>query len=685
MQHGGPELDDAIEVIPNRLYWKAVDTLPQDTARAHFFSVEDELEYQPFAYDFGPLSLGLVYEYCKRVDGLLALPRLSNRALVHCCSPDPRHKANAVLLISLYRVIVQRLPVSAAFAPFRVIANTLRPFRDASALPTSVFHLTVEDCLLGMEKAIELGWFDYKTFDAETYNTLDSIDTCGMNWIMPNKFLAFAGPSETPVEEGLPVFTPEHYLPIFRKLGIKLVVRLNSPQYDRAKFTQAGFQHLDLFFKDGSCPSSEIITKFLYMVEAEAGAVAVHCKAGLGRTCTLMGLYAMKHCQFPARAFIGWARMCRPGSVLGPQQQFLVDMQPEMFHEGTLMASPLAAREARSGARVLLKSPSMCDKERALAESYEDKGQGDRLCQARGQMMRPDLIRKSNSTGSIGGLQTPMSPNRRSMGGLSNAAIPDTPSDMNRSPLSPMARSPVAMLAHAHGIGSLLVGRRSPSKGMNSQPELRASEQRGGSSSASQVAAAMSIDAGSRPTGGEAAPMTPTGSFGNASLPRGLQQTPGAVIGDRTPERADSAAGGQRLPDGRRAHMSNAATSAANIAATPGKTMIGSTPPSFVTPLAIKQGRFLAAAAGNKGGELSPFLQRFPQGGMQTRLPDLGSKSGQGLNPYDHRHCFAARGAAGLRRSRSTSGLSASPTSCGGAGAGGDYRRNVWRRAVHAE
>ena len=51
--------------------------------------------------------------------------------------------------------------------------------------------------------------------------------------------------------------------------------------------------------------------------------MAIHCKAGLGRTGSLIAAYAMKHYRFPADAFIGYIRICRPGSVLGPQQQFL--------------------------------------------------------------------------------------------------------------------------------------------------------------------------------------------------------------------------------------------------------------------------------------------------------------------------------------------------------------------------
>jgi hypothetical protein len=65
-----------------------------------------------------------------------------------------------------------------------------------------------------------------------------------------------------------------------------------------------------------------------------AGAVAVHCKAGLGRTGTCIGAYVMKHYGFTAREVIGWMRVCRPGTVIGPQQQFLEEIQHQMWEEG---------------------------------------------------------------------------------------------------------------------------------------------------------------------------------------------------------------------------------------------------------------------------------------------------------------------------------------------------------------
>ena len=42
----------------------------------------------------------------------------------------------------------------------------------------------------------------------------------------------------------------------------------------------------------------------------------------------------MKHYYFPAAAFIGWIRIVRPGSILGPQQNYLIEMEKIMRQEG---------------------------------------------------------------------------------------------------------------------------------------------------------------------------------------------------------------------------------------------------------------------------------------------------------------------------------------------------------------
>lgn len=377
------ELADAIEVFPDRLYWAALHTMPKNTSKSHYFCIDNELVYEPFFADFGPLNLSHTYRYCKVLDAKLKDPGLADKRIIHYCSHDPKKRANAAFLICVYQVVAQGKPAELAYEPFCGIYPPFLPFRDA-ACSVCTFHLTIVDCLKGIEKAIENRWFDWNRFDVESYDFFEKVENGDMNWVVPDKFLAFAGPCPTPTDaDGFPAFTPEDYVPIFHEAGIGLIVRLNKKQYDRRRFIDHGIKHVDLYFLDGSCPSREIIGKFLHITENEPGAVAVHCKAGLGRTGTLIGLYSMKHYQFPARAFIGWNRICRPGSILGPQQQFLLDMQAEMFQLGAACRRPPAMLLTDADRALAAQVERMTLRERSELERVEDVGQGDRLVGAK--------------------------------------------------------------------------------------------------------------------------------------------------------------------------------------------------------------------------------------------------------------------------------------------------------------
>lgn len=148
-----------------------------------------------------------------------------------------------------------------------------------------------------------------------------------LNWVIPGKFIAFMGPVDTQPGQMKRGNSPEDYLQVFNHFGVTHVVRLNEAKYDKQKFVRGGIKHSDLYFIDGSTPPDNIAKKFLDISEKECGALAIHCKAGLGRTGTLIGLYAMKHFKFPAAYFIGWIRIARPGSILGPQQHYLIEKE----------------------------------------------------------------------------------------------------------------------------------------------------------------------------------------------------------------------------------------------------------------------------------------------------------------------------------------------------------------------
>ena len=281
-------------------------------------------QYIPFAADFGPVNLGIVHRFCYSFARQLTKKR--GEMLVYCVQESVEDQANAsfllgALLISHFGWNPEK--VAALFEGPDAPLITL-PFRDATfEYPTS--QLSLRSCLMGLSKAISLRWFDWNQFDPKLYAQLDNPKGGDIHQICP-KFVAFKGPLSLnskylqPNEIALP---PRKYASILSRLGVTCVVRLNEPDtYDKREFEEAGIRHYDLYFDDCTIPSVAVIQRFLGICDREER-VAVHCRAGLGRTGTLIALWMMKYTGFTADEAVAWLRIVRPGSVIGSQHEYL--------------------------------------------------------------------------------------------------------------------------------------------------------------------------------------------------------------------------------------------------------------------------------------------------------------------------------------------------------------------------
>lgn len=213
--------------------------------------------------------------------------------------------------------------------------------------------VSIRDCLLGLQMAFtHLPSLKLENFDVEDLLFMEQPQNGDLNWIVPGKLLALAGPTA----HNWPI---SKFIEYAQKNSIGCMVRLNRAHYEAEEIIKTGMiEHVEMFMHDGTNPTPKNVQDFIGIVDdmnSKGRAVAVHCRAGLGRTGTMIAAYLLfqyardretkrnhpRNCPCGqlspsevARAIIGFLRVMRPGSVLSGQPEFLESIASTVIKAG---------------------------------------------------------------------------------------------------------------------------------------------------------------------------------------------------------------------------------------------------------------------------------------------------------------------------------------------------------------
>jgi hypothetical protein len=312
--------------IFGRVHVVRIAQVPPDcpeSPHAYFGAPEEKIETSHPQPDFCPFNLLTIHDFCKLVDQQVL--QNSHRSTALCAGDSFSSQCKAAYLLGAYMIIrMQSSPDDAMdrLLPVLEIGESPVPGEECRSIKG---HLDIRHCLEGLWKAAELGWIDFSEdgFDPHEYAHFDSPLNADLHEIVPRKLLTMRVPRVLATACGWEdrfvdgrfshrEFSPAYYAELLEQFDARVCLRLGTPYYGREALEGTGLTLQDLYCEDYEIPPPNVVERFLAVVEAAPGPVAVQSQVGLGLAGTLIALYMMKHHGFEGLQAAAWIRIVRP-------------------------------------------------------------------------------------------------------------------------------------------------------------------------------------------------------------------------------------------------------------------------------------------------------------------------------------------------------------------------------------
>ena len=147
------------------------------------------------------------------------------------------------------------------------------------------------------------------------------------SWLIPNQLAGAGQPGRGGSGAGGDDETLSRDLRQLRRDGIGAIVSLTEEPLDNSVVGSHGMRYLHLPVVDMMAPSFEEIDRFLAFARAsieENLPVVVHCRAGMGRTGTMLACFLVGREMLRPSEAVAEVRRVRPGSIETAAQEAVV-------------------------------------------------------------------------------------------------------------------------------------------------------------------------------------------------------------------------------------------------------------------------------------------------------------------------------------------------------------------------